>query len=813
MKISLSWLQEYVPTTLAPHEIADRLTMAGLEVEAVEELYTHLDNVVVARVEECSRHPNADKLSCCKVVVKQGEEAVPIVCGAPNVRAGMMVACALPGAVLPGDFTIKKSKIRGEVSQGMLCSAKELALGGAANGIMDLDIDAEPGTPLKDALKLNDVCFDIGLTPNRPDCLGAIGIAREIAAFRDCRSSLKFPNVDLPQDKICRESISDYIRVAVEDTDLCPRFMAGMLIDVNVGQSPSWLQQRLLSVGLTPVNNVVDVTNFVMMETGLPMHAYDYEKLGGKQIRVKTAGEPISFITLDSREHKLESDALMICDAQKPVAIAGVMGGENSEIGEETTRVLIECACFHPVSIRKTAKKTGINSDSSHRFERGVDEKATEFALKRAMSILADISEGSKILTGIIDEKAREPEAVLVDLDTDSLNRRLGTNLDNETIIGLLESVDFKVSESSSGKFSVAVPFFRVDVSRPEDLSEEVARLWGYDNIETTYPMVEAKGQELSRQVAVQRKIRQIMVGNSFSEVINYNFVPASFCDDLCMAEADLGRKAVQILNPLSEQMSLLRTSLLTNLLENLKHNNFRQKKSVRIFELGKVFFDQGKSVQPLEQDRIAGLVSGNREDQSWFSREIPVDFFDLKGAVEFLLNALGIENVTFSKIQDDSFPVYQKGYGAVMKKDSLELGSLGRISKAVLQNFGIRQDAYAFDLDFAALFQAMPEMVKAKPLPKFPSLERDITLIVDAGIPVGSMLSELKVLADQQPVVERIFLFDLFEGEPIAEGKKSLSFRVVYRDAEKTLTEKKVKKLHSQISQKILDIFDAELP
>ncbi len=812
MKVSLSWLQEYVSTGLAPHELADRLTMAGLEVEEIEELYTALDHVVVARVEQTSKHPNADRLSCCKVLVKEGEEPVPIVCGAPNVRAGMMVACALPGAVLPGDFPIKKSKIRGEVSQGMLCSAKELHLGGDTGGILDLDTDAQPGTPLRQALGLDDVCFDIGLTPNRPDCLGIIGIAREVAAFRDCRSSLTLPHADVPENVLSQESILDHISIRVEDPDLCPRYMAGMLFDVKVGPSPLWLQQRLSSVGLTPVNNVVDVTNFVMMETGQPLHAFDYQKLKGSQIVVKKAGKKISFTTLDAKEHRLEPDALMICDGERPVAIAGVMGGKNSEITEETTQVLIESAYFHPVSVRKTAKKTGIPSDASHRFERGVDEQGTKFALKRALSVLAEISQAT-VAKGIVDEYGKQGEPVTIDLNPDALNARLGTLLDKDIITELLESVEFQVQPSSSGLLKVCVPSFRVDVSRPEDLSEEVARLWGYDSIETTDPVMTAKGQPLSEPMLLQRKIRRILSGTSFFEAINYNFVPQSCCDDLGLSESDPCRSTVKILNPLSEQLAVLRTSLLSGLLENLKHNNARQTKNVRIFEMGKVFFDQGDGVQPIEQDMISGIMSGNREDQSWFSREISLDFFDLKGVVESLFTELGIHDVTFSKIQDDSLPYYEKGYGAYVQKDSVVLGSLGKISQAVLKRFGIRQDAYVFDLNFTSLARVLPGIVAAQPLFRFPCLERDLTLIVDANVPVGTMLSELKALAVQEATVEKIFLFDLFEGEPIAQGKKSLSFRVVYRDAEKTLTEKKVKKLHANISQKILNMFDAQLP
>jgi phenylalanyl-tRNA synthetase beta chain len=810
MKVTLSWIKQYIPLDLEPDEIASRLTMAGLEVDAVENLYDYLEKIVVARVLEVKNHPGADKLSCC-VVDTGSRTPARIVCGAPNVRQGMLSACALPGVILPGDLKIKKSKIRGEVSEGMLCSGAELRLDTDAAGIMDIEGAFEPGTPLNQALGISDAVFEIDLTPNRPDCLSVMGVAREAGAFVSPGRKIVKPDVSLPSESAGGQSIHDHAQVEIKDPDLCPRYAAGLLFDATVGPSPFWLRQRLESVGLTPINNVVDVTNFVMLETGQPLHAFDYDNLAGGRIVVQKAGKDMKFTTLDSKVHQLEPDMLLICDGQRPVALAGVMGGENSEISSNTSRVLIESAYFSPVSIRRTAKRTGIASDASHRFERGVDPEGTVYALKRAMALITELCDATAA-NGIIDVYPAPAAPVWIDLDPRALNIRLGTDFSDHQIIEILKSVEFSVDPSDGGLLRVGVPSFRVDVTRPEDLSEEMARLWGYNRIKTTFPPVPAKGRALDPVIATRSAIRRILNGLCFYEAINYNFIAKDFCDRLCLSEADPCRDVVKILNPLSDQMSVLRTSLLPGLLDNMRKNTSQQTDTLHLFEIGKLFFNTDKDSLPKEREMLAGLITGNRTSQTWYSKKQPVDFFDLKGVVEDLLDALGMNDAVYSRLDDQTCPYFEPGYGARISKNET-LGFMGKVGRQVLKNFGLKQDAYIFELDLAAVMAQMPLQTQASPLPRFPAISQDITLIVDRKIPVGDVLDQMKTIAKKENLVENMYLFDLFEGSPLADGKKSLSFRIVYRSDAKTLTEKHIRKLHAAISSRLVEAFHADLP
>ena len=811
MKVSLNWLKEYISVDLEPARISEELTMAGLEVDSVEPRYDYLDLVVVAKVVEVAKHPNADKLSVCQVDAGQ-DKRLQIVCGAPNVRENMTVACALIGAVLPGDFKIKKGKLRGEVSEGMLCSAAELKLDSDASGIMDLDGALDVGMSLEKALKLTDTVFEIDLTPNRPDCLSMIGVAREVGAFKGVGKKISLPDVTWPQDRISTESIHDHAAVEILDPDLCPRYSAGYLFDVKVGPSPFWLQEKLEAIGLTPINNVVDITNFVMMETGQPLHAFDFDQVEKSKIVVRKAGVDREFVTLDSKTHKLNADMLMICDGAKPVGVAGVMGGENSEIQDTTTRVLIESAYFNPVSIRKTAKLTGIASDASHRFERGVDPEGTLFALNRAVSLMAELCD-AKIAKDIIDVYPKQYQPVAVEVDPKALNVRLGTNLSADAICRILESVAFKVVSKSDDLLRVEVPSFRVDVARPEDLSEEVARLWGYNNIVTSYPNVPAEGRPLRPILGLRKRIRQIMTGFSFTEAINYNFVHEKSCDRLNLSDADRKRDVVNILNPISDQLSVLRSSLVPGLLETMKRNTAQQQETLMLFEIGKVFTNTDKTELPQEDEMLAGLITGARRDQSWYSKKIPMDFFDLKGVVEGLLTTLKIVNVQFERAPAELYPYYKRGEAAVLKVGDVLIGALGTIDGGVLKNFGLKQDAFVFDFNLGVVQELMPEVVTAQIVPKFPALSRDITIIVGKNVPVGRIVGQINDMAFKNKQIESAFLFDLFEGSPVPEGKKSVSIRVVYRDPGKTLKEKNVKQLHARITQELMEEFKADLP
>lgn len=850
MKFTLSWLKEYTSVEYSPSEIAEKLTMAGLEVDSFANRFEYLDKVVVSRVEHVQKHPGADSLTCCKVNVGT-DTLLNIVCGAPNVRAGIVVPCAMIGAILPGDLEIKKSKLRGEVSEGMLCSAEELRLDLSRSGIMELDSNLTPGTPLTEALNLSDYLFEVDLTPNRPDCLSVIGLAREVAAFSDPAGELHLPFPDrcnsseedeknessLNNSQTVRgilPSIHDLATVEISDPDLCPRYTAGMVIDVKVGPSPFWLQERLLSVGLTPINNIVDVTNFVMMETGQPLHAFDYDNIAKSRIEVKRAGDAIEFRTLDSKVHTLEPDMLMICDGERPVGIAGVMGGENSEILDRTTRVFVESACFNPVSVRKTAKRSGINTDASHRFERGVDPAATRDVLKRALYLMAQVS-GGTILNDIIDQHPVPYTPLEIRLDTATLNRRLGTDLTCDEIRKHLESVQFQVRQVASGDVKsaidkkengagqnqqaimyVTVPPFRVDVTRAEDLSEEVARLWGYNRIQTSFPKIPSKGRAPSARVVMREQIRDIMSGFGFSEAVNYSFTSASACDNLSLAPSDERRSVEEIINPISEELSVLRTSLLPGLLENMRRNNSQQIDSLRLFETGKIFIATRKGEQPIEKEMIAGIWTGLRNRISWYAKPETCDFFDIKGAVQSLCSALGVAETIFEKAEPLHFPYYQKGQGATIKANGRTIGSAGKIGGQILKNFGLKQDAFVFEMDMEELLSIAINtgaMNKTHPLPKFPSLSRDLTLILNSDIEAGSILSDIVAFKESEPMLEDAFIFDLYEGKPLAQGKKSLSMRIVYRSWEKTLSEKRISGVHADLSKRIMEKYGADLP
>ncbi len=810
MKVSLSWLKEYISIDFTPDDLAHRLTMAGLEVEGIESRFDYLKNIIVSRVEKTKKHPNADKLTCCEVNV--GDKIVEIVCGAPNVREGILVPCALPGVVLPGDFKIKKSKIRGEKSAGMLCSAKELQIDTDASGIMELDNDLIPGTTLAEALKLSDYTFEIDLTPNRPDCLSVIGVAREIGAFSNPKTKISYPDFSLSDKNTDSFFIKDHAKVEIKDPDLCPRYAGGFLLDVKVGPSPFWLQQKLESVGLASINNIVDITNFILMETGQPLHAFDYDFLARGEIIVKKAGETIDFTTLDGKKHKLDPDTLMICDGEKPVAIAGVMGGENSEISDTTTRVFVESAYFNPVSIRKTAKKTGINTDASHRFERGVDPEGIINALNRALELMADLSGGTKA-KDIIDNYPQKQKSVHIDVNIKSLNTRLGTKLDIDSIKELLESVEFAADKNTDNLLSVSVPSFRVDVTRPEDISEEVARLWGYNNIDVSFPKISAFGKSLNPILNLRRKAREIMNGFGFSEAINYDFTSSKACDNLLLKKDDKRRQIVNVLNPISEEMGVLRTSLVPGLLESMKTNDAQQIKTLKLFETGKIFFSKGIENLPIEEEMIAGLWTGLRNIDSVHGKKVNCDFFDLKGAVHGFLAGLNIKNPVYEKVEEEQYPYYIQNAVAQIRQLDDVIGVLGQIKPEVLKNYNLKQTVFVFEMDMGKLLKTMPCNITAEVLPKFPAISQDITIIIDSAIEAGSVAQELDLLVQKEKFAEKAFIFDAFEGHPLSQGKRSLSFRIVYRAPNKTLKEKKIRSLHSRISEKLITMFQADLP
>jgi phenylalanyl-tRNA synthetase beta chain len=804
MKVSLSWLQAYVGLNLKVTELADALTMAGLEVEAVSDRYEYLSTVRVGRIIDVKPHPNADTLKVCDVDI--GEEVISVVCGAPNVKTDMLAPCALPGTLFPKGVVLEKSVIRGKTSEGMLCSEIELSLGGNGRGIMELDRGLSKGDSLNQALGLSDPVLEIDLTPNRPDCLSIIGIAREVAALFG--ETLKYPEISLPESL---DDIADHTSVSILDADLCPRYAAGLVFGITVRPSPFWLQDRLMSVGLKPINNIVDITNFVMMETGQPLHAFDFDRLAENRIVVRTARENETFVTLDGKERRLDPEMLMICDGEKPVALAGVMGGLNSEIEDATTNILLESAYFDPVSIRKTSKKTGLNTDASHRFERGVDPGGTVTALKRAMQLIGEIG-GSKCVQGIIDEYPAPISQKTVEMSIRRLNRYLGTRLDNAAVENYLDAIEFDVEKIDQDRFRVTPPSFRVDITRFEDITEEIARLFGYNNIETTFPLIPADTRHPDKKIESRYRMKTMMTGLGFSEAINYSFVSQQSCEHLELPADDPKTKLVHVLNPISEDQAVMRTSLIPGLLQTMKYNLSQQNKNLKIFEIGHTFFHAGKDDrQPDEIEMLAGLWTGNRIDSAWFSKEIDCDFYDVKGIVEELLKDIGILNFTFARMPATSCFYTRPGHTARIVHENEPMGLVGEVHSKVILNYDLKQRAFIFELNLDRLIQSIPDTKTARSIPKFPAISRDITLIIDKDIETYKIIQSAESF--QEELVEDLHLFDVFEGNPIPKGKKSVSFRVTYRSLKETLEDNRVNDIHKNITARLMKTYDATLP
>jgi len=803
MKISLSWLSNYVAIDMDIDHLVDALTMVGLEVESVSDRYDYLENVLVGKVTAITDHPNAEKLKVCELDI--GDRGIRVICGAPNTENGMLVPVALPGTVFPDGNILGQSVIRGIKSEGMICSDMELGLGLDAGKIMALESKLPVGSKLYDALDLSDKVIEIDLTPNRPDCLSIIGIAREIAGIQ--KSALTYPDYDIidPEDDIAKLT-----SVQIEAPDLCPRYAARLVTDITVEPSPYWLQDRLMSVGLRPINNIVDITNFVMLETGQPLHAFDFDQLAENRIVVRTAAQGESFTTLDQKQRQLDDKMLMICDGQKSVAIGGVMGGLNSEIENFTTRVLIESAYFNPISIRKTSKQLGLSSDASYRFERGVDPQGTIKALNRATRLMLEIA-GGNLVSGLIDAHPKPVPDRTIQLSTHNTNRLLGTEFTADEITSLLESIEFDVDKNDSQILAVAPPSFRVDVMRPEDLMEEVARLSGYNNIPLTYPQMPAQAKPILKILNVRNRIKRLMAGLGFSEAITYSFIARDSCDRLELKDGDLRRKTVAILNPLTEEQAVMRTSLIPGLLETMHRNLAQQEKDLKLFEIGKVYFAQGADRLPEEEEMLAGLWSGLRYDASWHGKEVACDFFDLKGVVESLLQTLGVANIEFSGLADIACSYTRPGYSAQVQAGNQPVGYMGEVHPHILNNFDVKQTTYIFELNINQLLTVIPDLKKSQPIPKFPAVTRDATLIVDHGVESQSVLKHVEQL--DEALIEDLHLFDVFAGDPIPAGKKSISLRIVYRSSTRTLEDEEINQLHKAITGKVIRKFNASLP
>ena len=796
MNVSINWLKEYVDFDLSPEALADRLLMLGIETESIKQLGEGLDGVVVGRINAVRSHPNANKLVLCDVNAGQSAD-LQIVCGAPNAREGLMAPVALVGARLATGLTIKAAKLRGEESHGMLCSEKELGIGEDASGLMELSPDSPIGAPLAGALGLDDAVLELEITPNRPDCLGMIGVAREIGA--ETGNPIKLPSANVQEGTA---DVRELTSVTIEAPELCPRYAARVIQGVRIAPSPKWLRQKLESIGVASINNVVDITNFVLMECGHPLHAFDYHKLAENRILVRRATPDETLTTIDGTERNLTSDMLVIADAEKPVALAGVMGGFDSEISDQTVDVLLESAYFYPPSVRKTSKALGMHTEASHRFERGADPEGVIPAIDRAAQLIAELA-GGEVAAGIVDVyPGRQPPAQ-VKLRPERANFVLGTEISSDEMSEILTRLGFDVSP----EFDVTVPTFRPDVSREIDLIEEIARVHGYDNIPTTMPTGDVPAPPSTEKAALRERVKTCLVASGMTEAINYSFYDPRGLDRIRLDPSDQAREAIKIRNPLSEDMSIMRTTLIPSLLENAQRNRNHRVQNIQLFEMSKVFLPDGDSELPKEPERVAGVIAGNIGGGVHGDPFREADFFDIKGVVEGLLDACGI---TDWAIAPTRHPLFHPGRNASVAIGGQHLGMFGEVHPKVQQNYDLEYKAYLFELDFEVLADAADPTRRVEPISIYPSVNRDIAIVVDAAVPASSPDKLIRSVGGA--LVKSVRLFDLYIGDQVPAGKKSLAYAIEYSSPTETLTDEQVDRVHERIVEGLSGELGGEL-
>jgi phenylalanyl-tRNA synthetase beta chain len=800
MKVSLNWIKDFVEIPIGLKELINLLTMAGLEVEEAVSVGEGFEKVVVAEIQSVRRHPNADRLSL--VEVKTQQENFSIVCGATNIKGGQKVPLALVGARLPNGIEIKKSKIRGVPSEGMLCSETELGLGKEASSILILPPHVPLGVDLGEALGLKDTLLDISITPNRPDCLCVIGVAREIAALT--HQKVKHPVLSLSDRG---EEIHQKTSVTILDQDLCPRYVARMIEGVKIGPSPHWMSDRLEKVGIRSINNVVDVTNYIMMEYGQPLHAFDFELLEEGRIVVRRAKEGEEFVTLDGVKRTLDGEMLMICDGVKPVAIAGVMGGLNSEIREDTGTVLLESAYFSPAGNRRTSKKLGLETEAAYRFGRGIDYGGCLSAANRATQLIQELA-GGRVVEGVVDVYPVPIKPKPIRLSVKKIHEILGTDVAPEQVKNELEDLELNIRQEDEDVLVVTPPSFRGDLEREIDLIEEVARLDGYERIPTTIPKGPPSSEERSKEFLVERRLVDTLIVHGYHEVITYSFTSPSSWEILGLPPDDPRRQHLRILNPLTEDLSVMRTTLIPGLMETARYNVSRKNSNLKLFELKKVFVPQEGERLPKEIKILAGLAMGFDRDPHWAFSPRSVDFYDIKGCVEDLLDALMIKGARFNQAGD--VPYLHPGKTSRVVLDQEVLGAFGEVHPEVLGHYEIHGKVYLFEMDFGKMVKWARGEKRFQPLPKFPAVYRDLSVILDKALEAERVMEA--ILSFRQPFVEEITLFDMYQGPPIPDGKKGISYRIRYRASDRTLTDEEVNQYHEQIFSGLKEAFQIEL-
>ncbi|MTI79716.1 MAG: phenylalanine--tRNA ligase subunit beta [Firmicutes bacterium] len=804
MNVSYKWLQDYVDINISPQELADRLTMAGVAVENVHYLGEGISDVVTGQILKIDPHPNADKLVICQVTT-DGEDRHQIVTGATNIREGHKIPVAKVGAKLPNGLVIKKAKLRGEPSHGMLCSGQELGIEAGLmppeqqNGIMILPEDTTLNINIIEYLGLDDYILELDLTPNRGDCLSMIGVAREVASLLNVE--MRMPETVVKEEG---EETANLAKIDIEAPELCRRYVARVVKGVKINSSPSWMQQRLMAAGIRPINNIVDVTNYVMLELGQPLHAFDYQNLAEHHIIVRRAKKDEPIKTLDEAERKLNESMLTICDANGPVAVAGVMGGYESEVTDETKDILIESAYFDPVSVRRTAKALGMRSESSARFEKGIDIGGCVRAADRAAHLMQQLASGT-VTKGIIDNYPEPAVKKTVKLRPSRVEHILGIPVEKSKIVDILTSIQFQVQEEGEN-LMVTVPTFRPDVSIEADLIEEVARIYGYNQVPDTLiygPNTQGKRSE-SQQLLYD--IRNILVGCGLSEVITYGFVNPKVFDMMNLPEDSRFRNVMALQNPLSEEHSVMRTVLVPNLLEVIQKNQNRQTQNGAVFEIGRVFYSEEGQSLPNERSVLAMVFSGNTE-KSWNNDSEPMDYYFAKGVLERLFAAIGLKDINFVRYSDPSF---HPGRVAAIKSAGEMIGVLGELHPNVLENYGLNHKAVACKVDLQDLMDTGLQRPKYQQLPKFPAVDRDLAVVVKQDVNTQDMLEVIYKAAGK--ILTSVKVFDVYQGEQVPEGCKSQAFSLLFQASDRTLKDEEVTKQTDKIAQALNKEFDAEL-
>lgn len=779
MKVPFNWLKDYVDIDIDPKELGDKLTLTGSQLEEVITQGDQIKNIVTGKIVEITGHPDADKLKVCQVDIGK-EELIQIVTAATNMKENDVVPVALHKSTLADGTEIKKGKLRGQVSNGMFCSEEELGIAGdePVHGLMILPTDAPLGVDIKEYLGLNKSILDFDITSNRPDCLSMIGMAREAAAA--LRKSYKMPN--LSYEVKSNENINDILQVEIRD-NLCRRFMAKGIKNVKIGPSPSWMQERLIDAGIRPINNIVDITNFVMLEVGEPMHAYDAREISSKKIVVERAKNNEKFTTLDGVERELDETYLCIKDGETTIGLAGLMGGLNSEIKDDTTDVIFEAANFDGTNIRVNSKKLNLRTEASSRFEKDIDPNLAAIAIDRVCALICELGCG-EVMEGTIDVYPGKKEEGSITVDSKWINRFLGTDISKEDMKYYLDLIDLKTTIDNDN-LVITIPTFRVDIGIKEDIAEEVARIYGYDKIPTTIFSVSTARDPKYKKDILKEEVIKAMIGSGVNQSISYSFISPKVFDKINIPSDSELRNVVKIKNPLGEDYSVMRTTTIHSMMEALARNYSKSNDYVRLFEVGKVYIkNEDESKLPEEKNVLTIGMYGE------------CDFLDIKGVVENVLDALGLYKVKFTRESENLS--YHPGKTANVMIGKTKVGTLGEVHPTVTDNYGIDVNCYLAELDLDGLFNYAKIEKSYKPLPKFPAVTRDMALIVDDEILVQEIEDTIRRAGGN--LVEKVKLFDIYKGSQIPDGKKSIAYSIAYRDNKKTLTDNDVNKVHDKI-------------